>query len=218
MTSSAPSRSPLAAPKPKKMPKAKPNLSQRLWRPRRLSMAPPVETVVDAPPKHIKGSVGRMLQKRKQVKGEEAEEDPGGTSSDLAADKLIKRTTAAKTKAKPEDIASTECAESTEGQQEEALPSSSSSRPELVLPVTLDGQLSHFTSAGTLRSGPHPHDPETTLWYLETTGAAPDIALTQMPVWVKQALERPPLSAAPSPPRSSRTTRKPRAPSPSTSI
>ena len=83
--------------------------------------------------------------------------------------------------------------------------------------MTLDGQLSHFTSAGTLRSGPHPHDPETTLWYLETTGAAPDIALTQMPVWVKQALERPPLSAAPSPPRSSRTTRKPRAPSPSTS-
>eukprot|EP00439_Symbiodinium_sp_Y106_P016350 s5048_g2.t1 len=85
MTSSAPSRSPLAAPKPKKMPAL--------------------------------------------VKGEEAEEDPGGTSSDLAADKLIKRTTAAKTKAKPEDIASTECAESTEGQQEEALPSSSSSRP-----------------------------------------------------------------------------------------
>ena len=83
--------------------------------------------------------------------------------------------------------------------------------------MNLDGQLSHFTSAGTLRSGPHPHDPETTLWYLETTGTAPDIALTQMPVWVKQALERPPLSAAPSPPRSSRTTRKPRAPSPSTS-
>ena len=63
MTSSVPSRSPLAAPKPKKMPKAKPILGQRLWRPRRLSMAPPVETVVDAPPKHIKGSVGRMLQK-----------------------------------------------------------------------------------------------------------------------------------------------------------
>ena len=95
--------------------------------------------------------------------------------------------------------------------------------PELVHPTLVDGELQYFTSVGSLRSGPHPLDPQTTLWYLQAAEGHPDIPLNQMPAWVKQALRRPPEDRAPPPPEPKLKTRtkakrpKDEVPSPSSS-
>ena len=210
-----------SAPEPARTVKTKamprPPQKARLWRPRRLSMAPPVQPTFDPPPRQIKGSVGRLL---KQKHGASTHSATSSGDQDSRNDDVVKRTTAAKTKIKPEgrrsDVEAQEVQHKVEGGEDDPKETatsedpnmpSSSSRPELVVPVEAEGQLTHFTSVGHLRAGPHPHDPETTLWWLKTAGEAPDIALTQMPLWIKQALQRPPLTDAPPPPGSRRRRR-----------
>ena len=73
----------------------------RLWKPRRVSqvLAAPVEPPAeDVPPRQIRGSVGRMLQQRRQ-----ASSKPFKPSNFVgrSAWQLIQRTTAAKTRSKP---------------------------------------------------------------------------------------------------------------------
>ena len=78
----------------------------------------------------------------------------------------------------------------------------------MVHPTQEGGELRRFTTIGKLKAGPHPLDAETTLWSLPTEEGQPDIPLTQMPLWVKQALSRPPPEPAPPSPTSRRAARR----------
>ena len=92
------------------------------------------------------------------------------------------------------------------------LPAMMAPQPELVHPnTTEDGQVNYFTAIGRLRSEPHPLDSQR---FLQT------VPLTQMPLWVKQALARPPSGPAPPPPQptkreSSRSSKAPKVAPPS---
>ena len=83
----------------------------------------------------------------------------------------------------------------------------------MVHPTEEGGELRRFTTIGKLKAGPHPLDAETTLWSLPTEEGQPDIPLTQMPLWVKQALSRTSRRAA----RRSGGSRKAKPTSPSSS-
>ena len=142
-------------------------------------------------PRIIKGSVGRMLQ----MKRGSAFSASGGKFRQGFANQLGRRATAAKSKPSGSNISLTVAAQEdvsrpvqapAEQAGETALPGSS---PELVHPVLIKGELRSFTTIGRLRSGPHPLDPETPLWYLRTGEDGPDMPLTHMPMWVKRALQ-----------------------------
>ena len=166
-----------------------------LWKPRRVNMARPVEPPVEPPkPRIIKGSVGRRLQ----MKRGPAFSASGGKFRQGFANQLGRRATAAKSKPSGSHTSLTVAAQEdvsrpvqapAEQAGEAALPGSS---PELVHPVLIKGELRGFTTIGRLRSGPHPLDPETPLWYLRTGEDGPDMPLTHMPMWVKRALQNPP--------------------------
>ena len=155
-----------------------------LWRPRRVNMARPVEPPVEPPkPRIIKGSVGQGFAHQLGRRATAAKSKPSGSHTSL-------------TGAVQEDVSRP--VQIPAEQAEEAAPPGSS--PEMVHPVLIKGELRSFTTIGRLRSGPHPLDPETPLWYLRTGEDGPDMPLTHMPTWVKLALQNPPGVQAPAPP------------------
>ena len=174
-------------------------------------MARPVEPPVEPPkPRVIKGSVGRMLQ----MKRGSVFSASGGKFRQGFANQLGRRATAAKweqylSEGRGPGGCVAACAGTCRACRRSCAPwlQPRAGTP-CLHPVLIKGELRSFTTIGRLRSGPHPLDPETPLWYLRTGEDGPDMPLTHMPMWVKRALQNSPGDQAPAPPSPPRVPRR----------
>ena len=166
---------------------------------------------MDPPQRVIRGSVGALLQQRRQQPLSTAKTRTFASS----ARQLINRTTAAKSKPKVPTPAPSPSGPSEpsgpvaggdgpsaasnlpvpsmnkeEPQEEKSGPSTAPTAEVNVHPVFDKGEISSFASVGKLRSAPDPANPQRVLWYMQLgeDQHGPLLPLHQLPSWVQQAL------------------------------